>query len=48
MVGLLLLQGGAAVLREPLGWCQDVRGGSGWDVLMWGRGEEREDRKSVV
>ena len=42
MVGLSLLQGGAAVLREPLGWRQEVRGRGGWDVLMWGRGEERE------
>ena len=36
MVGLSLLQGGAAVLREPLGWRQEVRGRGGWDVLMWG------------
>lgn len=42
MVGLSLLQGGAAVRREPLGWHQEVRGGEGWDVLMWGRGKKRE------
>ena len=43
MIGLSLPQGGAAVLREPLGWHQEVRGGGGWDVLICGGARRGKD-----